>query len=217
MDIDQVSRDLLYVKHYPNSEKYVSILMPATDENAARIERVRSAIETKLRNEAIVMDADEGAGLGHFGAGARAEEAEPSRMAQEDDFFLGEGEEEGEEGGQPLQALAPLALPDSSDDDDDEGDGDNGYREEERAKDESPAVSGAEKDGGRAGLGRGGIRGEPRGRAGSGKRKPGSGVKEERHSRGRDGQKSSAKETTPARTRAVGGRKRRRKKSKTTS
>ena len=91
MDIDQVSRDLLYVKHYPNSEKYVSILMPATDENAARIERVRSAIETKLRNEALVMDADEGAGLGHFGAGARAEEAEPSRMAQEDDFFLGEG------------------------------------------------------------------------------------------------------------------------------
>ena len=89
-EMQKVTRDLVYIKHYPNRAKYVSILLPATEENATHIERIRAEIERKLQNEAIVAEADEGAGLGG-GMTAVGSLGEAS-IAEQDDFFLDEGD-----------------------------------------------------------------------------------------------------------------------------
>ena len=205
-DINRVSRDLLYIKNYPNSEKYVSILLPPTEENAARIERIRAGIERRLKDEAIVAEADEGAAIRVVQGGDGAA-AEDDGIEAEDDFFLGEGED----GDLPVASTSAApggALPEVS----------GGESESDSGAGEEGAGAGGRGSGPRAGAGRLGtgprtrpvIQDRKRGRVeGKPPRTPGG---QQRGGSGGTAGKPKSKESTPARTRAEGGRKRRRKK-----
>ena len=141
-DINRVSRDLLYIKNYPNSEKYVSILLPPTEENAARIERIRAGIERRLKDEAIVAEADEGAAIRVVQGGDGAA-AEDDGIEAEDDFFLGEGED----GDLPVASTSAApggALPEVS----------GGESESDSGAGEEGAGAGGRGSGPRAGAGR---------------------------------------------------------------
>ena len=187
-EIEKVSRDLLYIKHYPNSEKYISILLPATDENAANIERIRTSIEKKLMEKAIVTEADEGLGLQQSAGVAHADPADD--MAEEDDFFLGEGGESLPENPPSIPSSAGEGGPElgetstsSSDGDDDAGDGAGEDRGMKIHKKKPPVVAAAIA---------------PR--------------KKREAGQGASAEQKKETEKQPTRTRAEGGRKRRRKK-----
>jgi len=225
-EIQKVSRDLLYIKHYPNSEKYISILLPATEENAAHIARIRRSIEEKLKEAAIVGEADEGAAIAATWDGVAKEEDD---MAEEDDFFLGEGEEDPAPAAPESLPVPSFDLGDLEEDRQGSGEGaglahDNGdarKRKEPRRRDfKSPGgrQGGSKKfelrrhgdfrAEGEAGAGHGGEdrRKEPTRRRDV-LRKP-SGHKED----SRKPDPGPDKPKQPTRTRAEGGRKRRRKK-----
>jgi len=139
-DIEKVSLDLLYIKHFPNSEKYISVLLPTTVESANDIQRIRFSIQKKLRNEAIVTEADEG--LGRDDTNSLGDQ---DSIAVQDDFFLGEENQE-EEGNvdllsQPLHRS--LGVDDeSTSSEEDSGDdmGNNGV-EASRRHDLQPIIS----------------------------------------------------------------------------
>ena len=189
--------------------------MPPTEENAARIERIRAGIERRLKDEAIVAEADEGAAIRvvQGGDGAAAEDAEDDGIEAEDDFFLGEGED----GDLPVastSAAPGVELPEVS----------GGESESDSGAGDEGTGAGGRGRGPRAGAGRLGagprtrpvIQDRKRGRVeGKPPRTPGG-----QQRGGSDGTagtagtagKPKSKESTPARKRAEGGRKRRRKK-----
>ena len=232
-EIAKVKGDLRYIKHFPNSEKYISVLLPLSEESASSIQRIRSDIERKLQEEAIVAEADEGLGLGKHSSAAGANRAEqPDTIPEQDDFFL-EGDEE--DAG-PLPSITmPVSFAseeensssadnDDADEDADEDENANGSGTTEKGKSVGGAAFKARADGGarRKSGGRdashGGLKGSNRNT---------NKYKEDRHRRN-DGHslqkktkdraqpspaksKTESEETTPRRTRAEGGRKRRRK------
>jgi len=117
--IASASDDLVYVRHFPPGERYVSLFRPTdAPEETARLDaeraRLRRAARARAARTALVADADEG------GAGAVAAMDAGSSTDEEDDFLLEEGAEgekgraaaSGSDGGRA--SPAPLASMSSS-------------------------------------------------------------------------------------------------------
>jgi len=107
--IQQVKEDLDYVLHFPKGEKYVSIIKDADDPEAQEHlgkerQRLREIIKKHLAEEALVAEPDEGRGLDQINDIA-TEELEGS----EDDFFLNDTDDGKAEDGKSLPALAAAA------------------------------------------------------------------------------------------------------------
>ena len=85
--IASASDDLVYVRHFPPGERYVSLFRPTdAPEETARLDaeraRLRRAARARAARTALVADADEG------GAGAVAAMDAGSSTDEEDDFLL---------------------------------------------------------------------------------------------------------------------------------
>lgn len=109
--IQQVKEDLEYVLHFPKGEKYVSIIKDADDPEAQEHlekerQRLREIIRKHLAEEALVAEPDEGRGLDQINDIA-TEEVEGS----EDDFFLNDTDDGKAEDGKALPVLAAPSQP----------------------------------------------------------------------------------------------------------
>lgn len=89
--LSQLRDDLQYVLHFPKEEKYISIIQTPEDPTAAaavlaQIARLKTIVRSRLRDGALLADADEGASLAQ--PPASTAQAGDSTAAEEDDFFL---------------------------------------------------------------------------------------------------------------------------------
>mmetsp|Transcript_9256 Transcript_9256/g.23773 ORF Transcript_9256/g.23773 Transcript_9256/m.23773 type:complete len:299 (-) Transcript_9256:60-956(-) len=93
-DLTQLGEDLEYTRHFPNGRKYISILLPPSNEQTkVTISEIRSEIKSKLKEDAIVSRADEGVGIDGMPL------VDENVMEQNDDFFLMPGEDEDDSDG----------------------------------------------------------------------------------------------------------------------
>lgn len=87
----QLRDDLQYVLHFPKEEKYVSIIQKLEDPEAAaavvaQLTRLKAIVHSRLRDAALLADADEGASLPQ----PAATDMQAAQMSgdEQDDFFL---------------------------------------------------------------------------------------------------------------------------------
>lgn len=123
-ELAQVKEDLEYVLHYPKGEKYVSLLKDAEDPAAQEHlikerARLRALVKQQLAEEALLAEADEGrsrAGTAVAAVKSGLKRAHASLKSNatagtdsdggaeggdaDDDFFLSEGDNEGEDTGE---------------------------------------------------------------------------------------------------------------------
>ena len=76
--------DLMYVRHFPNDEPYVSVVQAGDGKALRKIEAIKGRIRRKLAERAALTEADEG-------RGAAADGALPPEDTFEDPFFQSAG------------------------------------------------------------------------------------------------------------------------------